>query len=152
MSRVAVLLLLLLTALAAGCGGGKKASPEYALLTGVRAHGDSVVFTFASAPRDVKTRYVPRGSLVECGSGAPVALQGTTVVAVHFLPAMTARIEGDTVTPTYTGPKRLEAPGPVLEVVKTCDFEADVGWAVGLSRRLPLDVSRDGSTVTIAFG
>jgi hypothetical protein len=40
----------------------------------------------------------------------------------------------------------------VLEVAKTCDFEADVGWAVGLSRRLPFDVSRDGSTVTISFG
>lgn len=140
-----------LAAFATGCGGSAK-TPDYALLQQVRAAGDSVEFTFESAPQDVKARYVPARSLAECGSGAPVPLRGTTFVAVHFSPAMTARIEGDKVTPTYTGPKRLQAPGPVLEVAKTCDFEADVGWAVGLSHRLPYHVSREGSTVTVTFG
>jgi hypothetical protein len=35
---------------------------------------------------------------------------------------------------------------------RLADFEADLGWAIGLARRLPVDVSRHGSTVTVRFG
>jgi hypothetical protein len=80
-------------------------------------------------------------------------LKGGAYAVVHFVPAQTASIAGDgTVTPTYRGPPRLPGTGPVLEVAKLCDFEADVGWAIGVTRRLPLDVSTDGGTVTITFG
>ena len=131
---------LVLLAAAAGCGGGGKTEPGVALLTDVRTKGDSVTFDF-------------RGDLVECGSGAPVALRGGAYAVVHFTPAQTASIADDgKVTPTYTGPRRLPGTGPVLEVAKLCDFEADVGWAIGVQRRLPLDVSTDGGTVTISFG
>jgi hypothetical protein len=53
---------------------------------------------------------------------------------------------------TYTGPRRIAGPGPVLETAKTSDFEADLAWAIGLERRLPLRVAQDGATVTVSFG
>ena len=144
---------LLLPAALAGCGGGGKTEPGVALLTDVRTKGDSVTFEFQGEPQDVKARYVARRDLAECGSGAPVPLRGGAYAVVHFAPAQTASIADDgTVTPTYTGPRRLRGTGPVTEVAKLCDFEADVGWAIGVERRLPLDVSRDGGTVTITFG
>ncbi len=54
--------------------------------------------------------------------------------------------------PTYTGPRRLSGPGPVLETAKTSDFEADLAWAIGLKRRLPFRVVQYGTTVTVSFG
>lgn len=166
MRRLAVCLALL--AAAAGCGGSSTpattattaatttaattTAPEYAYLKTIAVSASSVRFEFESPPREVRARYEPRSSLAECGSGLEIAVRGTAFVGVHFLPAASARIEGDQVIPTYTGPKRLRGPGPVLEVVKNCDFEADLGWVVGVARRLPLHVEQSGNAVTISFG
>jgi hypothetical protein len=135
-----------LLAAVAGCGGGGK-SGSPALLTDVRT------FEFRGEPKDVQARYAARSELMECGSGAPVPLKGSAYAVVHFRPAQSASIaDNGKVTLTYTGPRRLQGTGPVLEVAKLCDFEADVGWAIGVERRLPIDVSKDGGTVTITFG
>jgi hypothetical protein len=140
-------------ALLAGCGGSKhEAPPANALLTGVHVAGKSVTFDFKSAPRTVKAGYQPKARIVESGSGAPVPLKGQAYVVVHFVPAASADVQGEQVIPTYTGPRRLSGPGPVLETAKTSDFEADLAWAIGLERRLPLRVAKDGSTVTVSFG
>ena len=140
-------------ALLAGCGGSKhEAPPTNALVTGVHVAGQSVTFDFKSAPRTVKAGYQPKARIVESGSGAPVPLKGQAYVVVHFLPAASADVQGEQVIPTYTGPRRLSGPGPVLETAKTSDFEADLAWAIGLERRLPLRVAKDGSTVTVSFG
>jgi hypothetical protein len=67
---------------------------------------------------------------------------GAAVLVVHFLPAQTRGL-----------PKRVVMPsGTVRELWKVCDFEADVGWAIAVSRLAPFDVSRDGTTVTVTFG
>ena len=52
---------------------------------------------------------------------------------------------------SYTGPRRLRpgTPGPVQELVKIGDFEAQLDWAIGLDRRRPVQVTRDGTTVTL---
>jgi hypothetical protein len=140
-------------ALLAGCGGGSKSSegPETAYLTDVNVTGDAVSFDFKSAPLEVKARYQARSELRECGSGRPVRVKGVAFVVVHFTPAASAEIRGEDVVPTYTGPRRLRGPGPVLETAKMCDFEADLGWALGIAKKLPLHVSQDGSTVTVSF-
>jgi hypothetical protein len=144
---------LVLVVAAAGCGGSKQAeTPSNAYLTGVSIGGSSIRFEFKSAPRQVRARYEPRSHLAECGSGQPIRLRGGAFVVVHFQPAASAAIDGEQVVPTYTGPKRLRGPGPVLEAAKSCDFEADLGWAIGVERRLPLDVSQSGSSVTVSFG
>jgi hypothetical protein len=138
-------------AVAAGCGGAEKSeAPTTALLTDVTVGSQSVRFDFRSKPVQIHTRYEPQVS--ECGSGAPVALPGAASVVVHFTPAASADLRGEQVVPTYTGPRRIAGPGPVLEVVKMCDFEADLGWAIGLERRLPVHVSRDGDAVTVSVG
>jgi hypothetical protein len=140
-------------ALLAGCGGSKhETAPTNALLTGVHVEGTSVTFDFKSAPSTVKASYQPKSRIAESGSGAPVPLKGKAYVVIHFFPAASADIQGEQVIPTYTGPKRLSGPGPVLETAKTSDFEADLAWAIGLERRLPLRVAQDGTTVTVSFG
>jgi hypothetical protein len=111
-----------------------------------------VAFDFRSAPSIVKASYQPKTRIAESGSGAPVPLKGKAYVVIHFFPAASADVQGEQVIPTYTGPKRLSGPGPVLETAKTSDFEADLAWAIGLERRLPLRVARDGTTVTVSFG
>jgi hypothetical protein len=137
----------------AGCGGSDdRNAPEYAYLTGVRVDGTTVRFDFKSRPQVVSMGYAQASQLRECGSGKPVRLQGRAFVMVHFRPAATAEIHGEKVVPTYTGPKHLSGTGPVLEAAKSCDFEADLGWALGLERKLPLQLVRDGSTVTVSVG
>jgi hypothetical protein len=142
----------LLVAVLAGCGGGKKATTGNALLTDVKVEAESVRFEFRSDPREVKAAYQPAADVAECGSGAPVKLKGTAFVVVHFTPAASADIQGEDVVPTYTGPRRIAGPGPVLETAKMCDFEADLGWAIGLDHRRPLHVSQGDGTVTVSFG
>src|SRR5438094_5443543 len=130
-------------ALLAGCGGSKKqsAEPATALLTAVQVERAKVTFEFKSAPRGVKASYVPRSQLAESGSGKPVPLKGTAYLMIHFTPAATAEATASAVNFSYTGPRRIKGPGPVLEVAKTSDFEADLGWAIGLDRRLRSHVS-----------
>jgi hypothetical protein len=135
--RAAVLLVL---AAAAGCGSAAK--PDHATLTDVSVEARSVRFTFDSRPETIRHAYTARSSLAECGSGAPVRPTGTAFLVVHFRPAQTRGV-----------PKRIVMPsGIVLDVAKVCDFEADVGWAIGVSRRLPVHVSTGGRTVTVTFG
>jgi hypothetical protein len=141
----------------AACGGSKSTptttgAPETAYLTDVKVDGDAVRFDFKSPPGKVTASYQPRPQLRECGSGRPVRVDGSAFAVVHFVPAASAEFEGEKVVPTYTGPKRISGPGPVLETAKLCDFEADLGWAVGIAKKLPLHVSQVGSTVTVSFG
>jgi hypothetical protein len=151
MRRVVVAFALL--TIIAGCGASKHASvPTTALLTDVRAGGTSVSFRFRSAPQHVTWRYTPRARVAESGSGKPVEIGAPVVAVVHFTPAATAEPKGDSVALTYTGPRRLAGTGPIRDVVKVSDFEADVAWAIGLDSRLPVHVSREGATVTVSVG
>ena len=88
---------------------------------------------------------------VEDGSGNPVEISGEAFLVVKLKPAMTAKIDGDQVTKTYTGPNRLPGTDPVTEVVKTGDFEGVVTWVIGLDRELPFsaDPRDDALDVTI---
>jgi hypothetical protein len=73
----------------------------------------------------------------EDASGNPVAVAGAAFLVVKLTPAMTAKVEGDHVTPTYTGPRRLTVGDDsiVRDVVKTGDFEGVVTWVIGLDKR-----------------
>jgi hypothetical protein len=127
---------------AAGCGGGAKqiTVPTTAILTDVRARADSISFDFRAAPFKVTVGY-HRGAPAQCGSGARVRLAGSAALVVHFTPAMTSGVE-----------RRIRVGGgPVLELAKFCDFEADVGWAIGLDQLRPFRISRQGATVSIDF-
>jgi hypothetical protein len=152
MRRLAAGLLIVLAA--AGCGSSTKhdAVPENAYLTDVHVAASSVTFTFKSQPQEAEAGWQPASRIAECGSGAPVKLRGRAFVVVHFRPAASAEIKGEQVVLTYKGPKRLQGPGPVLETARMCDFEADLGWAIGVAHRIPLHLEHKGSTVTVSFG
>jgi hypothetical protein len=152
MGRVAVAVAALAGALLAGCGSAHHAAPATAFLIGVHVEARSVRFAFESGPGEVAAAYQPKAQLVESGSGAPVALDGKAYVVIHFRPAATADSENEKLRVTYRGPRRLRGPGPVLEVAKTSDFEADLAWAIGLERHLPFRVTQDGAAVTVTFG
>jgi hypothetical protein len=141
MTRLALLLAVLV---AAGCGGSSSPSTisaDHATLTQVHVRGNEVEFDFDGVPAEIST-VVPTQALAECGSGAPVRVRGAAVVVVHFRPAQTQGL-----------PKRIAGgSGPVLELAKVCDFEADVGWAIGLRTKRAASVSQDGSVVTVTFG
>jgi len=80
--------------------------------------------------------------LRECGSGRRVPLRGVHFV-VHFSPARTAL--------SFAKPRRMNGTGVTKELAKVCDFESDLGWAIGLDRRRPYDVARHGKRVTVTF-
>jgi hypothetical protein len=80
--------------------------------------------------------YQPAGTAkVEDASGNPVAIAGDAFLVVKLTPAMTAKIDGDQVTKTYTGPRRVPGTAPITEVVKTGDFESVVTWVIGLESK-----------------
>ena len=111
-------------------------------MTSVDVHRSSVDFGFDVLPDTVKTAYAPRGTLAECGSGAPVRPNGAEFLVVRFSPAQTQGL-----------PKRIVMPsGVVLDVWKVCDFEAEVAWAIGLSRHRPVGVDRRDRHVILTFG
>jgi hypothetical protein len=72
---------------------------------------------------------------IEDASGNPIEIAGDAFLVVKLSPAMTAKIDGDQVVPTYTGPRRIPGTDPITEVVKTGDFEAVVTWVIGLDSK-----------------
>lgn len=115
-----------------------------AYLTGVRAEAlpggaSRVIFEFDPVVPGYTIDYVER-PVTEDGSGDEVTVEGEAVLSVRMENAAGARIDGDRVTPTYTGPARVPATGNaavVTEAVDTGDFEGVVTWALGLRKRVP---------------
>ena len=116
--------------------------PPPAIVQRIAVGGRSLTFVFDRRPQKVTARFVTRAGLHDCASDHVVRLRGTAFVVVHFFPARSAR---------RIGPYRRPG-GPVTGAAEVCDFESDVGWAIGLTRRLGLHVSRDGPTVTVNVG
>jgi hypothetical protein len=143
--------------LAAGCGGTRSQSGERATayLTDVTLGPSSVRFVFDRPPGAVRLAHEPKARTAECGSGKPISLAGEAVAVVHFVPAATAKIDGEKVVRTYTGPRRFQGSGPFRALAKTCDFESDLAWAIGVAERedlAELNVSRAGNAVTVSIG
>ena len=104
----------------------------------------SVVFDFKPghlAPGYRVSYETAETARVQDGSGNPVEIAGDAFLVVRLMPAMTATIDGDQVTKTYTGPNRLSGQAPISEVVKTGDFEGVVTWVIGLDRVRPFLVT-----------
>ena len=114
---------------------------------------DGVVFKFEDAHASgYDVSYQPASTAkIEDASGNPVEVAGNAFLVVKLSPAMTAKIEGDQVTKTYTGPKKLAGAGPVEAVVKTGDFESVVTWVIGLDQKRPFSVDASAGTLTVAI-
>jgi hypothetical protein len=116
---------------------------------------DKVVFDFEEqAPGPgFEVSYQPAETAkVEDGSGNAVDIAGDAFLVVRLTPAMTAKIEGDQVTKTYTGPNRLTLlPGDssIQDGVKTGDFEAQVTWVIGLDKKRPFTTKATESQLVV---
>jgi hypothetical protein len=149
MHRFAIALLAACVAASAAAA----APPKTALLTHVKAEPGRVVFSFRTAPRQVTAAYVPKSQVVESGSGRRVTVAGAKALVLRFTPASGADLSGNSLRITYKGPRRLKpaTAGSVREVVRVSDFEAELGWAIGLDRKHAYRVTRDGPNIVIAF-
>lgn len=122
------------------------APPVRSHLTGVQVlpspgggGGGRVVFEFDTVVPGYRIAYVER-PVTEDGSGQEVRVDGAALLEVRLENAGQARIDGERVTPTYTGARRVAAPGGggvVTEVVSVGDFEGVVTWVVGLTTQAP---------------
>ena len=115
---------------------------------------DTVVFDFEEQEPGpgFEVSYQPASSAkIEDGSGNPVAIDGGAFLVVRLTPAMTAKIDGEEVTKTYTGPRRLpEDPSSgVRDVVKTGDFEALVTWVIGVDKKWPFTTNATDSQLVV---
>ncbi len=114
-----------------------KANPSnfsgQALLTGVRVgaqdRGDRVVFEFeGTALPPGKVEYVD--SVAQCGSGEPVQVKGDAILLVSFTQAAAHDDQGKS---TFDELK-VDGTGQVVqEIVRVCDFEGHLSWAIGVS-------------------
>jgi hypothetical protein len=109
-------------------------------LVDVRAGGhpgfDRVVFEFRGSVPSHRVGYVRQ--LVQDGSGKPVPVAGAADLEVVFQGANAHDADG---TPTVS-PRRFTTGLPaVKEVAQTGDFEAVVGYGLGVDRRRPVKVS-----------
>jgi hypothetical protein len=86
---------------------------------------------------------------IEDGSGNPIDIEGDAFLVVKLNPAMTAKIDGDQVTKTYTGPRRLPGTDPITEVVKTGDFEGVVTWVIGLDSKRSFTTNASDSQLVV---
>ena len=112
---------------------------------------ERVTFGFDGGPPGVVVEYVD-GPVLESGSGFEVEVEGAAVLTVRFEPAAGARVEGEVVTRTYTGPQRVAGTGgTVAELVRTGDFEAQYEWAIGVASEVPfrVETSDADDTVTV---
>lgn len=95
---------------------------------------DRLVFEFDGAGLPAwQVEYVDR-PVRDCGSGDPVQVAGDAWLQVRFNGAHAHTPEGA----STSGPRRREVGLTVLrELVRTCDFEAEVTWVAGLARPNP---------------
>ncbi len=107
---------------------------------------DRIVFEFADTLPAGEIKYVDSAS--QCGSGAPVSIPGATaILEVTFQPANAHTDAGQATTP-----RQIAGPGGViLQAQSICDFEANVGWAVGVKSKQRFKVTRLSSPTRLVI-
>jgi len=118
----------------AGITEKKKALSGAALLTAVRAGQhekfDRIVFEFTGdALPGYHVEYIDR-PVRQCGSGEATEIAGDGWLAVRMTPAAAHTDAGKATIPFR---ERKLALGVALELERTCDFEAEVTWVLGVS-------------------
>jgi hypothetical protein len=119
---------------------------------------DRITFEFepqADAPDAAPWHYVSfTDQLITDGEGKPVEVEGEAYLVVSFQ-AIGHDLSGETPVPVYTGPERF-TPGfdTLREAVMLGDFEGQVSWGLGLSRKAcyRLDAGADHLTVELPAG
>ena len=118
-----------------------------ALLTDVTVEASRVTFTFRNTVPGVDAGYVEE--VTADGSGEPVAVGGGAHLQIRMEPASGVDLSSESFEETYTGPDRISGPGPVVEVVRTGDFEANLTWVIGVTDERAYNVVVDSLAKTV---
>lgn len=115
-------------------------APTVPLLTSVRAAHhpgfDRIVFEFwGGLPASRQVSYV--SEIVEDGSGRVLPVAGRALLSVRFEQARAHKNDGTVLTP----PTHVYPLPNILTAVRSGDFEAVVGYGIGLAKREPFRVS-----------
>lgn len=116
-------------------------APPVLVLTDVRTGEhtgyDRITFEFADSRPGYRVDYRDAAYTSACGSGELVGVEGAALLQVRFTPANAHDEQGR----STVGFQEL-TPGltTLLEAQQTCDFEADVTWALGLSQEVDFRV------------
>ncbi|SDM42778.1 AMIN-like domain-containing (lipo)protein [Allokutzneria albata] len=104
---------------------------------------DRVVFEFHGRPPSHHHAYVDQ--VTRDGSAAPIPLQGTAFLLLTMNGATmdnSFQVTDPARVLRYDGPRRLTPRLPVVqEVAEAGDFEADLSFGIGLSRRAAVGIS-----------
>lgn len=104
-----------------------------AVRTAAHAGYDRVVFEFGEGPLPgYYVSYVD--DVYACGSGDAVKVAGASRLSVRLQPAQAHDDSGDV---TIVERRRRPALPTLRELTITCDFEAQVEWALGLAAQTP---------------
>ncbi|MCP3805087.1 hypothetical protein NLX83_38065 [Allokutzneria sp. A3M-2-11 16] len=105
---------------------------------------DRVVFTFDAAVADHNASYVDQ--VTQDGSGFPVPLRGSAFLQLTIRGATTdnqMHVTDPGQLRTYKGPQRITPQADVVaEIASAGDFEGDLSFGIGLTRKLRYEISK----------
>ncbi len=104
--------------------------------TGAHSDYDRITFEFDSTRPHYRVEYITPPA-TGCGSGEPAIIDGDALLQVRFTPANAHDDQGSM---TIDSNQLMPALTTLLEAEQTCDFEADVAWALGLSQEVDFRV------------
>lgn len=111
---------------------GEEAPILRAVRIGQHEGFDRIVFEFDSDGLPQWHAAYLDAAPADCGTGEEVALDGDATLQVRFSGANAHTPEGE----GTSGPRRRAVEQPSLrELVRTCDFEAEVTWVAGIAGR-----------------
>lgn len=111
------------------------AAPPVSVLDAAEPTDSSIVFTMRGGVTPTISVSYASGPTMQCGSGEPVDVAGEAVLLVKLFPVDAHVFDGEQASSTIADRSRA-LDGPLLQqMTLTCDFEAQVEWAIGLSRR-----------------
>ncbi|WP_437895932.1 AMIN-like domain-containing (lipo)protein [Sorangium sp. So ce124] len=118
----------------AGATDKPRAGAKVAVLRDVRAarheHYDRIVFEFeGDAVPGYHIDYIDK-PVRQCGSGEATEIAGDAWLAVRMTPAAAHNDAGNATVPFR---EQKLALGVAREIERTCDFEAEVTWVLGVS-------------------
>ena len=102
-----------------------------AVRSGKQPGADRLVFEFEGAGLPGWQAEYVDSPVRACGSGDPVPVSGAAWLQVRF---NGARAHTDQGKPAGGPPRRALAQPVARELVRTCDFEGEVTWVVGVAR------------------
>jgi hypothetical protein len=106
------------------------------------------VFEFRGRAPGYRAEYLG-GPVIACGSGDTVAVEGASVLSISFSPADAHEFDGEQARSSI--PERSIRPdlASVQRIRLTCDFEAEVAWAIGVAGRIPFRTTTLDNRVTL---